>query len=263
MNPLIDAIINNDAHLLAKLMAKGELAYAKDTNGFSALELAQFLGHYECQRLLEATPARNFLVQKKGESRPTRISQDEFEQFFNITYRPSLYFDSYSSLQNIVKSCPYILRSRYLASDNYAWSERYLPNVLQRRDPHISIRWINDTIGYGAFAEDNINMGEFIGEYTGLVRRLLRRHADPNAFCFHYPTCLWSIRYAVIDALRDGNLMRFVNHGNITNIQPLCLVDRGLLHLIFVASKNISQGSELLFDYGRDFWRKRLKHNPF
>jgi Proteins containing SET domain len=151
------------------------------------------------------------------------------------------------------------LRSRRIAEENYSWWRSFSPQLSQGTTTPLLIKWISDEMGYGAFAETDLALGDFAGEYTGLVRPLFRRRPDHNPYCFHYPTRLWSFNYYVVDALREGNLMRFVNHSNKPNLLPLCMVNNGILHLVFVASQHIPKGTELVFDYGKDFWIHRTK----
>lgn len=265
MTPLQKAVIDNDAAVVKKLIDCGEGGSPLDQcgDGFNALELAKFLGADACMEALGILRPASFLIKKRGASKLEAISKEAFEQMFNITYRPSLYFASYSSLQNIIKTRPYILRSRRIAFENYALTEKYLPELSKGGAVAVSIRWVNEEKEYGLFAEKDLTKGEFVGEYAGLVRRIKRLAPNLNAYCLHYPTRFWSIEYTVIDALHDGNLMRFINHGDTPNLRPLCLVDRGLLRMVFVAAGNIPKGAELLFDYGPDFWERRQKEkNP-
>ena len=122
---------------------------------------------------------------------------------------------------------------------------------------NVSIRWIDDDVGYGVFAEEDFEAGTYIGEYTGQVRTLNRWRPDSNAYCLQYPTRLFSWKYFIIDAFKEGNETRFINHNDVPNLQLSCAVDRGLSHLIFFTNRKVKKGEELTFDYGPDFWRHR------
>jgi len=194
-------------------------------------------------------------VQKKGEMTPSWMPLHQFENFFGIIYRPSIVFPSHEALKTVSENCPYILRYKWIASDNYAWDK-----INREKTPPIYIKWIDDTMGYGVFADNDIEKDAFIGEYAGVVRRLYRNHPDHNAYCFHYPTKLWSLNYYTIDAKNQGNITRFINHSDQPNLQPLCLIDKNkILHLMLVAKCTIPKDTQLVFDYGPDFWARRKK----
>ncbi|MEI8365221.1 MAG: SET domain-containing protein [Parachlamydiaceae bacterium] len=195
-------------------------------------------------------------LQKKGEKTPTSIPLQEFESTFHIIYRPELVFPSKDIQQEVSNNCPYLLRNRWIASEYYDWNKVW-PT---QKDAPIYIKWIDPTMGYGVFAEEDIEAGTCIGEYTGVVRRLFRNHPDHNAYCFHYPTRLWSWKYFAIDALHEGNFTRFINHSDTPNLNPSCLIKDRILHLVFIANRRILKGSQLTFSYGEDYWMKRQKH---
>lgn len=249
MNSLLKAVLDDDISTVAKLCTNSQELASVDELGFTPLEIAQLLGRYDCMELFGIKLPHHFLVQKKGESSPNLLSRSAFEEFFGITYRPYLYFPSYSTLRRVVNNCPYILRSKRLASENYKWFKSYEAQIAKGETAPIAIKWINDHIGYGTFAAADIAAGDFIGEYTGLVKRLYRRRKDSNPYCFHYPTRFWSLKYYAINALGAGNVMRFANHSNRPNLLPLCAVDKGILHMIFVAVEDIAKGKELVFRY--------------
>jgi len=257
MTPLHDAVIEGDEETTKHLRATWQ--NARDELGFIPLELAQFLGQYRCAELLGGKFPEAFKARYRSEKTLKHVSLENFEKAFDITYAPFLRFESYQSLRQTIENCPYILRSHWLAKENYEWTDRFHEELRNGTTAQLSIRWIDHRLGYGAFADADISSGEYVGEYTGMVRPISRKHPDQNAYCFHYPTRFWSLKYFVVDGLHCGNLMRFVNHSDRPNLQPLCLVDRGLLHLVFVAKEHIPKGTQLTFDYGQDYWIRRQK----
>ena len=256
MTPLHQAVIDNDCAFVAKHL-DSLWRHASDSMGFTPLELAQLLGREECLKLFRQSLPSSIKVQAPGESSESSLLLKDFENFFHLKYRSSLCFSSYRLLKQVIRECPYIMRNRWIASENYTWTQVYQQELASGILAPMAIKWIDKSIGYGAFADVDLNQGTFIGEYTGIVKRLYRKHPDHNEYCFHYPTRFWSLKYFAIDAMREGNLLRFVNHSSNPNLQPLCLIDRGLLHLVFVSNQPIAKGTELRFDYGQDFWSKR------
>lgn len=258
MNPLIQAVITGNLEAVKTYQMRADWRQDTDSLGFTALELARFLGHAECAQLLGDQPA-HIRVKLKGKTFPTLLSQQDFDTQFAVVYRRYPHFTSYESLKRIIKNCPYLLRSARLAADNYAWTNRYREELMQGQLAPIEIKWINPFLRYGIFAFVDIPQGAYVGEYTGLVAAMDRGETGDNDYCLHYPTRFWSWHYYVVDALEEGNEMRFVNHSDLPNLQPLCLVDRCLLRLVFVAKKDIVQGEQLTFNYGPDYWQRRQK----
>ena len=123
----------------------------------------------------------------------------------------------------------------------------------------IRIQWSGDMMGYGTFANEDILPDAFVGEYEDSVRQFHPFHQDLNGYCFYYPKKLFSLRYFVIDGL--NMVMKCVLSIIATNLNliPKCLIDRGLLHIVLFAKEKIAAGTELTFDYGKDYWRFRKK----
>lgn len=102
-------------------------------------------------------------------------------------------------------------------------------------------------IGYGLFAADNIKKGQFLGEYTGIVRRNDRRYFKPlNHYCFECPVPDSIGRSHVIDATK-GNLARFVNHSSHPNLKPVHVFIDGFFHLILIVIRDIKIGEHLAY----------------
>ena len=93
---------------------------------------------------------------------PVELSLEGFEKALGIRYRPFFMFYSYPWLGEITRQCPYILRNRLLASDNYAWARTFQNEIAEGKTAPIYIKWIDNTLGYGAFAAENIAKGAFV-----------------------------------------------------------------------------------------------------
>lgn len=257
MTPLLRAIIDNNETELQDPGFVAKWCDIPDKLGFRPLEIAQFLGKYKLAQLLGGSLPHSFSLHPNGIKKPVTFSLQAFERALGIRYRPFLTFASYQQFEETVNQCPYLLRNRFLAKDNYRWMACYKQELSAGIVARMCIRWISISIGYGAFAEEDMAEGTFIGEYTGIVRRLYRSRRDQNPYCFHYPSKWWSCKCFMIDAMHEGNLTRFINHSADPNLHPLCLVDRNLLHQVLVANRHIKKGEQLTFDYGEDYWMKR------
>src|SRR5690349_6625155 len=63
----------------------------------------------------------------------------------------------------------------------------YKRDLEEKRVPKLIIRWIDEEMGYGIFADELILPGRFIGEYVGIVRRHDKNLDRYNDYCFEYP----------------------------------------------------------------------------
>lgn len=200
---------------------------------------------------------KNFKVLPKGGSKFITLDQTGFETLFHIHYLSNLKFASQAFMQKVISQCPYLLRNKWTGEQNLQLGQIYRGYIAAGYLADVSIRWIDPTMGYGLFAETTLPKGAYVGEYTGVVRQLHRLNPDPNAYSFHYPTKFWSLRYLIIDALLEGNELRFANHSDHPTMEPACAVERGLLHLLFFTKREVLPGEQLTFHYGSDFWRRR------
>ncbi|XP_026859467.2 histone-lysine N-methyltransferase EHMT1 isoform X3 [Electrophorus electricus] len=112
-------------------------------------------------------------------------------------------------------------------------------------------------MGWGVRTLQDIPRGTFVCEYVGEII------SDAEADVREDDSYLFSLDSKAgdmycIDARFYGNISRFINHHCEPNLFP-CRVftshqDLRFPHIAFFASKNISTGDELGFDYGDHFW---------
>lgn len=222
--------------------------------GFSDLEIAQFLDSEEARIHFQKEPTKTFMVMHEGDEAPLVYSLELMQKVFGFKYLPHLKFSNYASLKSVIRNCPLILRT-CAGGEARELAVKYADKLNQGYVANTIVKWINGSIGYGLFAAEDLPYGSYIGEYTGLVRRLFRSKPDQNPYCFQYPTRFWSLEYYVIDALWQGNETRFVNHSAQPTLEPACLMQNRLLHTVFFTNQAVKAGEELTFNYGPDFWR--------
>lgn len=116
---------------------------------------------------------------------------------------------------------------------------------------------------YGLFALQEFAPFDIIGEYTGLVVN------DNVTGIFHlnyFKLILYKGNYVAtleatessislgVDALRNGNEMRFINAyqhiSDMPNVKMQTAYIETYPHLIIICTKNIAIGEEILLDYG-------------
>ncbi len=123
-----------------------------------------------------------------------------------------------------------------------------MSSLRKLRGPRFVVR--NSSIhGKGVFARSLIKKGEPIVEYKGLViseREADRRYPDLDE-TKPYHTFLFLVEGAkVIDANRNGNSARWINHG----CKPNCESSEDEDGRVFIeAIRDIKPGDELTYDY--------------
>lgn len=96
----------------------------------------------------------------------------------------------------------------------------------------VSVRYINNEVGLGLFAESDFLEGTCFGEYTGVVGSSKKYEDEMSSYCMTYPSCDGG--YSV-DAAEYGNIIRFANHSSQSNCQIRTLFLDGLSHLLLVS----------------------------
>ncbi|XP_077593944.1 N-lysine methyltransferase KMT5A-A [Stigmatopora nigra] len=111
--------------------------------------------------------------------------------------------------------------------------------------------------GRAVFAGRQFRKGQYVVEYHGDLLEMAdakKREAeyaqDPETGCYMYYFQYLCKTYCV-DATKETNrLGRLINHSKSGNLQTKLHDIDGSPHLILVASRDIDEGEELLYDYG-------------
>jgi SET domain-containing protein len=175
---------------------------------------------------------------------------------FPVPFVPHLEFESFSLYRKILNKTKK-LHSKYSIGRDRLWLSSYFQQeILSPPLPNVSLRWIDQEMGWGIFAEKEFAPMEFIAEYAGIVRG--RRKGDSqNSYCFEYLIMPDEPTDYLIDAVDQGGLARYINHSSQPNLSSSMVVCMGVSHIILYTSKPIKKGEELSYDYGEGYWKKR------
>lgn len=103
--------------------------------------------------------------------------------------------------------------------------------------------------GLGLYARRYFQNGEFVIEYTG--RKISTKEAD--ALSTRY---LFEIdKRWTIDGSPRSNIARYINH----SCEPNCEADIFDEKILISALRDIEQGEELTFDYGKEYFDEFIK----
>ena len=193
----------------------------------------------------------------KGEEKIQSLTLQELEEKMQLRYVKSLDFPTDQIIEKVLKQSKKAMKRKELSIRERWLGIHFQKEISEDYEPNFSIRWIDEVLGYGAFAEDDIAAGAYIGEYTGLVRKRRRRVDRKNDYCFEYTIGDWVYNPFIIDAKVQGNFTRYINHSENHNVESLSVYVEAVMHIIFVALKPIKAGSQLCYHYGDIFWKKR------
>lgn len=237
------AVLDDRLDIVRDLRRDPALKLRRDAFGLSPIDIAQFLNRKEALQLLQ--PLAEVAIF------PDHPSLNQFE------YLPYPIFETREGFEDVLA---YIAKAK--ADDKIPpekiWMGIYFDKELRKGlHPPISIRYIDSEVGYGVFSGKKIPACTYVGEYTGIVQQRTPKQLRDKNHCLRYTLWEGKVNFA-IDAEQKGNFTRFINHSSKPNLGLQSIYWRGVSRMIFISLKEISEGSQLTFDYGPLFW----KHNP-
>lgn len=143
-------------------------------------------------------------------------------------------------------------------TDRYeAYAQKYARPVQEKQHASMYLKWISEVIGYGVFAENDIAKGDFIGEYSGVLREV-KQAPDDLDYAWYYSLDGVDGKKLVVDGKNYGNELRFINHANNPNTVRIDVIGKdGNFHVVYIASKNIKKDEQLTVSYGREYFTSR------
>ena len=229
-----------------------ELLQIRDRWGFTPLELAQFLHKKKSVEILSKKP-----VYESYHLQPN-VEFEDLERIKNLhlEYIPQPIFSNYEVLEDILTQNHVLMQENRIPYDRI-WMGSYFSTEIEFGiHPPVSVKWIDDEIGFGVFAQEHIMPCSFIGEYTGLVQERQKKHTKESNYCVRYTAWQMGKKIYVVDAERMGNFTRHINHCDQPNTTLACAYFRGLPRILIISLKEISPGTQLTFDYGKTFWKQ-------
>lgn len=200
-----------------------------------------------------------FKVQLKGSEKVVIYDVEALEKEFKIRYLPHLEYQNWRVESDIRKLCQSAYEKEKVGNLALWLGKLHARELDEAKVPDITIQWMNEKMGYGVITHKFIRKWDFVGEYTGVVRRRRLIFPNLNDYCFMYPRHWVSHKLYAIDSEAQGNFTRFINHSDYPNLESVAVFKDGVFHIIFRAVQDIMPGSELAYDYGDIYWTKREK----
>ncbi len=173
-----------------------------------------------------------------------------------LAFLPNLTFPKSKVFDKVTKLCQKAQRKGEIERKQKWLGVLFADDIERGRHPELLIQWIDEQIGYGVYAETDLPPFTFIGEYTGTVRKRCRADKK-NSYCFDYSIGEGKKSPFIIDAEKQGNITRFINHSNTPNLEPVSVLSNELMHVILLTRHWVKKGEQLTYDYGEEYWKKR------
>jgi hypothetical protein len=125
--------------------------------------------------------------------------------------------------------------------------------ILMGDFPSLYLKFIDDVVGHGIYANQKIQKDDLIGEYTGEFMFDRRRDTLDSGYLIGGYSRLGRFKWH-IDARNNGNYTRFINHSCDPNIKLTQTFFGGQYRGLVIAAKDIKLGEQVLMNYGNDYW---------
>lgn len=234
------AVLDDQLEMVQVLKKDPLLRTKRDIFGLSPIDLAQFLNKKKAIELLNPLQELQTL--------PNSVAPRQLE------HTPYPIFETKEVLDEVLSLISKAKEEDKIPSEKIWMGIYFDKEIASATNPPLSIRKIDDEVGFGVFADQKIPPCTYVGEYTGIVMQRSMKDLKDKLHCLRFPTWEGKKNYC-IDAEKQGNFTRFLNHSAKPNLGVQSVYWRGLARMIFISLKEIKQGSQLTFDYGPIYWK--------
>lgn len=235
------AVLENRLDIIEKLKTDASLQLRRDAFGMSPIDLAQLLDRKEGLNLLRPCTEMQHIP--------------EVAEWGSFAYLLHPIFESVEGLEKVLTQVAKSKKGDKIAAEKIWMGVYFDKEINQGIHPPVSVRYIDEEVGYGVFADKKISPCAFVGEYTGEIQERKPKELKEKKYALRYTVWEGKKNFA-IDAEYKGNFTRFLNHSEKPNLVLQSVYWRGIPRMIFVALKEIGEGKQLTFDYGPLFWKE-------
>lgn len=248
------AIEENDPETVSVLLEYGANPLLPNNEGLTPIDFACYLQRPACRQVLELHESETFYLQTENIITP--VPRYEMEEIFHFTHSDHLLFPCIETIEYVS-----YLTANFISEKQQklalSFGEKYANQIQKGQTADLFVSFVDNDIGYGLFSKKTIEKGSYIGEYVGEIIQPLKGQ-DPS-YQMKYILDTINGQALIIDAKKKGNLLRFANHEENGNIQPVIAHLHNLIHVIFLASRPIQAHEQLCYDYGRGHWKSNLQ----
>lgn len=137
--------------------------------------------------------------------------------------------------------------------------EKYYSLTKQQYESPWYMKFINKKIGYGIYAAADIEPGQLIAEYVGILydeSSYLSKPQNPK-YCWNVqpPVLIKNAKKFFVDAIASCNFTRIINHSYKPNVMPVVMHGPDGSRMLYVACEKIEKDEQLLVNYGTGYWQ--------
>ena len=151
-------------------------------------------------------------------------------------------------------------------------TQRYGSYIQRHYTAPYFIRWLyeyDNKIGYGLFADADMKQGDYLMEFTGVVKKCTATEpCESNKIC-DQANKSWSWSYlwgdsafpdsTCLDSSTHGNAARFLNHSDDPNVKVEKVFHQGSWHIVYILTQDVKQGKQFFGNYGEGYFRRKPK----
>ncbi len=251
-------IYDNTTRLKKCLKDAPKESHQRNRLGFTPYQLASLLGRDACRKLLHNEGEVTIRFQERGAREPSMLTPEAFKERTGVQWTSSLRFPDFETLLAIYLQVEEGHTWRQIDNEAIWLGTYYRRDIEMAREALVTIRWVDEKLGYGVYSDAELKKGSYICEYAGVVRRRPWLSWHISDYCFRYPTAAWTKPIYTIDAEAIGNVGRYFNHSDTPNCEAIGVLSGPLMHILIRTCEPVQAGDELRLDYGPLFWRNRF-----
>jgi hypothetical protein len=137
--------------------------------------------------------------------------------------------------------------------------EKYYRLTKQQYESPWYMKFISKKVGYGIYAAADIEPGQLIAEYVGIIydeQSYLSKPQNPK-YCWNLqpPSFTQGSKKYYVDAIKYCNFTRIINHSYKPNVIPVAMHGPDGSRMLYVACERIKKDEQLLVNYGTGYWQ--------
>lgn len=235
--PLHFAFFVQSLDIMWELLKNGADPYVKDNFDANVFDYARLLGCIP-QKFERTKDKDTINVYSHSNEMFETWPISKFEETFSVTWMPYFRIDR-----------RYIFELMYsgftVGEKDMEFRKKYTDVIYNSSgDSQLILAFISDQVGYGAFADKDFQVGDFIVRYGGFVQK--EGKVSSHAYCMSS-----GVEGVILNSEKYRNMGGMINHskGNGANAEAKCIFDLGVEQAIIVATKFIPKGHQIFIDY--------------
>lgn len=147
-----------------------------------------------------------------------------------------------------------------LSTEEQEVVEKYYRLTKQQFESPWYMKFISKKVGYGIYAGADIEPGQLIAEYVGIIydeQSYLNKIPRNPKYCWNVlpVPCVQNGQKFYVDAIECCNFTRIINHSYKPNVIPVTMYGPDGSRMLYVACEKIKKDEQLLVNYGQGYWQ--------